>query len=403
MLPPSTHALALAAAAAAATAVAAPQGLSPGCAATEEAPAAGNGTYGFAGDGGSATAGAMMRFPEGVALSPSGELLYVADSGNGRVRVVDLSTAAGTIGTYAGGGTLRPGSEEAEACEPEAHSYGSWGCDSGCDVPAGEAMIDGPQDVAAEPSGDLLIVEANTDFLFRVTRSGEQAVICAIPPFPAFAEAVPPLAYRRVAAAGDGSTVAVMSDSGVYLLDERAGEARAVAGLGGETPGCPLDDEDGVSVATVDVEAWPGHPGLFFLAVSASHEVDPGERYSTERFDRIYLLRLALPGGEGGNGGGDVEADCQLIAGDPSPEGFPAPPAGAFSEPLWVPHGDGGPGSSARLHALSRLAAAPGGGVLYASEHRHQRARFAELDFSAVRAIDLTSPEYRISTAVRAL
>ena len=59
---------------------------------------AGDGTPGFGGDGGPATS-ARLWYPEGVALD--GTTLYVADTGNGRVRKV---TTAGAISTVAGGG-----------------------------------------------------------------------------------------------------------------------------------------------------------------------------------------------------------------------------------------------------------------------------------------------------------
>jgi sugar lactone lactonase YvrE len=74
--------------------------------------AAGDGTPGFAGDGGPATA-ARLWYPEDVALD--GALLYVADGGNGRVRRV---SAGGTITTVAGGGT-KPLGDGGTALESE--------------------------------------------------------------------------------------------------------------------------------------------------------------------------------------------------------------------------------------------------------------------------------------------
>jgi uncharacterized protein (TIGR03437 family) len=60
---------------------------------------AGNGTAGFSGDGGPATA-AALNFPRGIAVDSSGNL-YIADTLNNRVRKV---TPAGVISTLAGTG-----------------------------------------------------------------------------------------------------------------------------------------------------------------------------------------------------------------------------------------------------------------------------------------------------------
>jgi sugar lactone lactonase YvrE len=62
--------------------------------------AAGNGTYGFSGDGGPATA-AQLAGATSVAADGSGNL-YIADTSNDRIRKVDSS---GTITTWAGNGT----------------------------------------------------------------------------------------------------------------------------------------------------------------------------------------------------------------------------------------------------------------------------------------------------------
>lgn len=63
---------------------------------------AGSGAAGFAGDGGSAAA-ALLAGPRGLALTPTGDRLYIADSGNHRVRAVDVRN--GTIHTFAGTGS----------------------------------------------------------------------------------------------------------------------------------------------------------------------------------------------------------------------------------------------------------------------------------------------------------
>ncbi len=59
---------------------------------------AGTGSAGFSGDGGRAAL-AQLRGPQGLAVSPTGDLL-IADTGNARIRAVSLD---GTIATVAGG------------------------------------------------------------------------------------------------------------------------------------------------------------------------------------------------------------------------------------------------------------------------------------------------------------
>ena len=61
---------------------------------------AGNGTAGYAGDGGAAT-GAELNQPEGVVVDPSGNI-YIADTTNNRIRMVSAST--GNIQTIIGNG-----------------------------------------------------------------------------------------------------------------------------------------------------------------------------------------------------------------------------------------------------------------------------------------------------------
>jgi hypothetical protein len=106
---------------------------------------AGDGTSGFAGDGGPAT-GAELSYVGGVSADASGNLL-IADSGNSRVRVVAASTGmfygqpmtAGNIYTVAGDGTA------------------GYAGDRG---PATSAEINLPDAVSTDGAGNLVIADS---------------------------------------------------------------------------------------------------------------------------------------------------------------------------------------------------------------------------------------------------
>jgi len=87
---------------------------------------------GYSGDGGPPTA-AQLWNPEDVAVDASGNL-YIADTTNGRIRVV----SGGIIDTLAGNGSA--------------------GCDAN-GVPAIQASLDSPYGVAVDAAGDVLIAD----------------------------------------------------------------------------------------------------------------------------------------------------------------------------------------------------------------------------------------------------
>ena len=105
---------------------------------------AGNGTAGFAGDGGAAT-GAELQNPYSVAVDASRNL-YIADTSNQRIRKVDPS---GIITTVAGIGTC---------------------CDSGDGGAAASAQLDYPAGVAVDGAGNLYIT-GNGDGRVRIVNT----------------------------------------------------------------------------------------------------------------------------------------------------------------------------------------------------------------------------------------
>ena len=109
---------------------------------------AGNGTFGFSGDGGPATS-ASLDSPGGVAVDAAGNL-YIADCGNERIRKV---TPGGVISTVAGNGTAGYSGDGGPAASAALRIslYGT---------------------VAVDTLGDLFIVDQGNDRIRKVTPDG---------------------------------------------------------------------------------------------------------------------------------------------------------------------------------------------------------------------------------------
>ncbi|MBI3933834.1 MAG: hypothetical protein HY316_04025 [Acidobacteria bacterium] len=169
---------------------------------------AGNGTFGFAGDGGPATA-AMLTEPAGVALDAAGNV-YIADYWNGRIRRVTLD---GIIRTIAGGG-----------------SGEQFAGDGG---PATSAAMNQPTSVAFDAVGSMYIADSGNDRIRKVL---------ALPP----SFAVSPSSLNFTAAAGaqvlPSQTVSVSSPIvglpwSAVASTESGGGWLAVSPSAGSTPG----------------------------------------------------------------------------------------------------------------------------------------------------------------------
>jgi sugar lactone lactonase YvrE len=107
---------------------------------------AGNGTQGFSGDGGDATA-AALHYPTGVAADAAGNV-YIADTYNHRIRKVSPD---GKITTIAGS------------------SAAGYGGDSG---PATAARLLNPGDVVTGNDGSLYIADVNNNRIRKVSPAG---------------------------------------------------------------------------------------------------------------------------------------------------------------------------------------------------------------------------------------
>ncbi len=112
---------------------------------------AGNTTPGFAGDGGAATAAELNR-PAGLAIDASNNL-YIADARNNRVRIINTS---GVINTLAGTGT--------------AGYTGDGGA-------ATAATMSEPSAVAIRSNGNILITDSRNNALRSINSSGTIATL----------------------------------------------------------------------------------------------------------------------------------------------------------------------------------------------------------------------------------
>jgi uncharacterized repeat protein (TIGR03803 family) len=107
---------------------------------------AGNGTFGYSGDGGAATK-AEIGYPSGVAVDSAGNI-YIADYANERIRKVTVST--GIISTVAGNGTA------------------GYSGDGGA---ATSAELQHPVGVAVDSAGNIYIADMENNRIRKVTAS----------------------------------------------------------------------------------------------------------------------------------------------------------------------------------------------------------------------------------------
>jgi len=172
---------------------------------------AGTGVGGFAGDGGPAT-GARLSYPTGLAVDGTGTL-YIGESGNHRVRKV---TPDGTITTIAGDG-----------------SNGCNNCTQGEGGPATAAALYDPVGLAVDGQGNLLIADWILDRVLKVSPDGIIRTLAGANHAPTLARGFSGDGGAANAAELDGPAAVVADAKGnVYIADSFNDRVRVVAADG---------------------------------------------------------------------------------------------------------------------------------------------------------------------------
>lgn len=226
---------------------------------------AGNGTFGFSGDGGPATQAQIA--PSGLAVASDGTL-YISEAANNRIRRVGTD---GIITTLAGTGM-------------EGFS--------GDGGPASSAQLTGPRSIALLPDGSLVFFDANDfDIRMRLRRIGTDGIITTIAGdgtrVGADADHHPAVEARF----GDWSLInnwpalTTGPDGSIYLIDHTlvGGGLRQIAPDGllyTIRSGRQISDETG---------------GLYVPPDGLSRGPD-GNLYMADQWDRILRVGTPMPG-----------------------------------------------------------------------------------------------------------
>ena len=254
---------------------------------------AGDGTFGYGGDGGSASL-AVLSAPTGLALNNGS--LHISDSGNARVRQV---AASGSISTVAGNGT--PG----------------YAGDGG---PAVSARLAGPTGLAFDPAGNLYIGDTGNSNVRQVAPSAVIATFAGNGSSCGFgadgdpATLTPLCAPQGVVADLAGNIYIADTDHNRVIRVDPAGNIHNVAGTGtagdagaGNTSWGELNGPTGLALDSA---------GNLYIADTQNHRIRmlaPGGAIST----------IAGTGTLGFSGDGGAAAAAELnapsaVAADPS-------------------------------------------------------------------------------------
>jgi uncharacterized protein (TIGR03437 family) len=329
---------------------------------------AGNGAFGYSGDGGSATS-AQLRSPQGVAMDSAGNL-YITDSGNNRIRKV--AAATGAITTVAG--------------------TGSQG-DSGDGGPAASAQFNYPWGVAVDGSGNVYIADYNSRRIRKVAAATGIITTVAGNGTPGYSGDGGPATSAQLlgpyGVAVDGSGNLYIADSGNYVIRKvvaASGVITTVAGNGSQGysgDGGPATSAqlNGLSAVAVDSS------GNLYIADSGNSRIRKvaaasgaittlagnGTNYSGDG-GPATTAQINSAAGVALDGSGNLyiaDQGNQRIRKVTAATGIIATVAGNGTSGY---SGDGGPAASAQLNSPSGVAV-DGNGNLYIADQNNQRIR----------------------------
>ena len=212
---------------------------------------AGTGERGFSGDGGPA-AGAQLRNPQKIALGPDGSL-YIADSGNNRIRRVGPD---GIITTVAGTG---------------AQGF------IGDEGPATQAALFSPQGIAVGPDGSLYIADSLNNRIRWVGPDGTITTVAGQEPTGVLGDGGPAILANLSGPRG----VALGPDGSLYIADQLNGRIRRVGPDGIITTvagtGSSLSSGDGGPATEAGVfgaaDVAVGADGSLYIAETFGHRI----------------------------------------------------------------------------------------------------------------------------------
>ena len=228
--------------------------------------------FGYSGDGGPATS-AEMSSPQGVALDAAGNL-YIADSSNGLVRVVNRQPTAITIL----GITVMPGDIQTIAGIYSSTYFGGFAGDGG---PATHALLNFPDGLLFDKNGNLYIADSGNGRVRVINMQSQSITVFGVTIQPGDIDTVAGDTVNSVAVScasstdniGDGCpatqadlfqpvSLAFDSAGNLYIDDDQNFDVRMVSattGIISNVAGDGIDGYAGDGGNPEDAELWEPH------------------------------------------------------------------------------------------------------------------------------------------------